>query len=68
MFTIDETTPEHILALQAEYGEALAAFDRAKDRVHELSHKLRRAQHEHESNRVAAFKRVAMSKRERKSL
>lgn len=57
MFNImDETTPEHILALQAEYGEALADFARARDRMHEVSRKLQHAEHEHESNRVATFK------------
>lgn len=60
MFTvIDETTPEHILVLQAEYGAALANFDNAREYAHEVSRKLQRAQHEHERNRVATFKRKA---------
>ena len=56
-YTIDIDTPQHIRDLQAQYGAALEAHDIARDQVHAISRKLQRAQHEHERNRVATFKR-----------
>ena len=54
---IDKDTPQHIRDLQAEYGAALETYANARIQVHAIHRKLQRAQREHESTRVATFKR-----------
>ena len=54
---IDENTPQHLLDLQAQYGEELAAFAAARDRMQAARRALQRAQHEYDAAQTGTFKR-----------